>query len=246
MAIDAWPEMKQIPLSSHFLLVGLVACSAADPKPKVEVSTWGTMREVLRNGESHGRVQLVGFGSAASIGVGALADLAGEVTIVDGRILVARGRDATGADSFPNIRDAIDGDAAALLVSADVSAWDEIPIGACADYDQLEQVVAKHLRARGHDLTQPQPIRVRGRAPKLAIHVIAGACPIANPNGPKPRRFEGSVDSVELVGFYVEGAAGRFTHHNHSSHLHAVAGPRMGHLDDVALEDAVLFVPTGP
>jgi hypothetical protein len=48
---------------------------------------------------------------------------------------------------------------------------------------------------------------------------------------------------VELVGFFAEGAAGRLTHHGRRSHLHAVADEVMGHLDEVALERAVLLLP---
>ena len=50
--------------------------------------------------------------------------------------------------------------------------------------------------------------------------------------------------AVQLVGFFAEGAAGRLTHHTHRSHLHAVAGDVMGHLDEVALVHATLLLPS--
>ena len=100
---------------------------------------------------------------------------------------------------------------------------------------KLEIALAKGCRLNEH-----------GRLcfPRALIEdVIAGACPIANPDGPSPWRFAGPAEELSLFGFYVEGAAGVFTHHDRSSHLHAVADGRTGHLDEVDLTDAKLFVP---
>lgn len=226
------------------LLFVAASCAAPTLPTEAEVSTWGTMREVLREGQSGGRVALTTLAIKDAVGVGAMADLAGEVTVLDGRVLVAAGgdRDSEGA-SAPRVRDAVDGDSASLLVLASVPAWEEVPVGDCASYGELETAIAEQLGKRGIDLANPTPVRVRGRAQHLALHVIAGACPIANPSGPRPWRFSGPVEEVQLVGFYAEGAAGRLTHHDRSSHLHAVADEIMGHLDEVALEGAVLLLP---
>ncbi len=238
------------PVISNLAILLLVTASCAGPAPtlppEVEVSTWGTMREVLREGRIGGRVALTTLDTSTSVGVGAMADLAGEVTILDGRVLVAAGggrESGTEETATLLVREAVAGDSASLLVLANVPAWEEVPIGNCASYAELETIIAKQLRRRGSDLASPQPIRIRGRAQHLALHVIAGACPIANPSGPRPWRFSGSVEEVELAGFYAEESAGRLTHHNRSSHLHAVADQLMGHLDEVVLEDAVLLLP---
>lgn len=236
------------PVISPLAIFLLAAASCAGPTslPEVEVTTWGTMREVLREGRSDGRVALATIATSNAVGVGAMANLAGEVTILDGRVLVAAGggRESGREDTAtPRVREAVDGDFASLLVLANVPTWEEVPISDCATYAELETTIAKQLRKRGKDLTSPQAVRIRGRARHLALHVIAGACPVANPSGPRPWRFSGAVEEVELVGFYVEEAAGRLTHHNRRSHLHAVADQLMGHLDEVALEDAVLLLP---
>lgn len=227
--------------SLALLILLLVGAACAGTPPGTEVRSWGTMREVLRLGMTEGRVELGQLGERVSVGVGAMAGLEGEVTILDGRVLVARG--AQSAAAAPPVRDAAVGDSAALLVVAEVGAWEEVPLVDCGSYEVLEAAIAAQLRARSLDPTEPQPVRIRGRAAHLALHVIAGACPIADPGGPRPWRFAGPVGAVELVGFYVEGAAGRWTHHTRSSHLHAVAEGLMGHLDEVTLEDAVLYLP---
>lgn len=225
-------------LRTTALLLAIAAASCASA-PGAEVTTWGTLREVLREGHTEARVVLATVAGPNVIGVGALSELRGEVTVVDGRVLVA----VPGGEGAVTVREATGNDAAALLVLADVPAWIEIPVGACASYEELEATIAAHLERRGDDPSLPRPVRVRGRATHLTLHVIAGACPIANPSGPSPWVFSGPVNEVELLGIYVEGAAGVLTHHTHSSHLHAVADGLMGHLDEVTLEDAVLLLP---
>ena len=132
---------------------------------------------------------------------------------------------------------------ATLLVAADVGQWHDFELGSCDSYEILEERIASLLRARGRDLTKPTPVRITGVANRLQLHVINGACPIAQPSGPTPWRYDGPADNVQLVGFYVEGAAGRLTHHNHASHLHAVSDQAMGHLDEVSLSNAVVSLP---
>ncbi|MEZ5979662.1 MAG: acetolactate decarboxylase [Planctomycetota bacterium] len=230
------------------VLLGLVlapACggpglAAEDRAPVFRVESWGTMREALRDRHSEARVRLGGLASDGAIGVGALAGLAGEVTIANGSVWVARvdggARRTTEATAD---------DAATLLVRAEVASWREVPLPDLASYDALESAVAAALVREGFDPSEPTPVRVTGRATHLELHVIHGACPIAHPEGPPPWRFAGAVDRVELVGFHVEGAGGSLTHHGRRSHLHVLADGGTGHLDAVSLEDAVLYVPTG-
>lgn len=196
------------------------------------------MREVLREGRDHGRVEVVSVTHSDSVGVGALAGLEGEVTILDGHALVSR----LESDGI-TVRDARPGEQAALLVSARVKDWQELKLPDCEDYRALESCIRGSLIVNGFDPRSPTPVRIIGRAERLCVHVIAGACPIADPDGPAPWRFDGPADDVTLVGVYVEDAAGRLTHHNHVSHLHAHAGPVTGHLDEVELRDAKLFLP---
>lgn len=222
------------------LLIALAAAAfvTACQTGPIGLRSFGSMREVMREGHDQARVSLAQFGTKDTIGVGALANLFGEITIVDGQVLVA-----TVQNGVPTVRAATCGDSATLLLAEDVRDWQDFPVGACASYEQLEQRIAKLLRAHGHDVLSPTPVRVRGTVTRLQVHVIAGACPIATPAGPKPWRYDGPADNVQLIGFYVEGAAGKWTHHTHQSHLHAVSDQAMGHLDGVVLTDAIVSLP---
>ena len=225
--------MRRSPLSAWMLLL-VTACEAPGPSPSI----YGSMREVLREGRDHGRVELTSVTSPDSVGVGALAGLAGEVTIVDGRAMVSRLQ-----GERLRVREARRGEQAALLVTAQVPEWRAWPLLDVQDYAGLEAQVRDRLIEAGFDPCEPTPLRVTGRAERLQLHVIAGACPVATPDGSEPWRYDGPAEAVTLVGFYVEDAVGRLTHHTHSSHLHAHAAAATGHLDDVALCDARLFLP---
>lgn len=197
------------------------------------------MRHALREGHSEGRVALSTVGGGGAIGVGALAGLAGEVTILEGQVLVA-----TASEESECVITAAPADAeATLLVRADVPSWVAQPLSPCATYAALEDAVAARLAEAGLALDSPVPIRVRGRGDHVEYHVIAGSCPIAQPSGTPPWRYAGTIDSLELVGVFVRGAAGRLTHHDRSSHLHVVAEGHMGHLDEIQLSDAELLIP---
>lgn len=232
---------RVLTLAAVSFIVGCAGRSTStDPIPtSVSVRSWGSMRETLREGKSEARVELAGLAGGGAIGVGALAGLAGEVTIANGRAFVATvdGNECRVTDS-PD-----DGAAATLLVHARVTTWRVYPLPDCSTYGELESAISAELEKQGFDPTIPTPVRVRGRASHLEYHVIAGACPIADPTGTPPWRFSGALDEVELVGFFVDGAAGRFTHHDRRSHLHVLAPQRTGHLDAVSLSDAKLWLP---
>ena len=230
---------SSLPALLSALLLGAAGCDSVDTEvTRVELRTVGTMRHALRDGHSEGRADLAELGARGAIGVGALARLGGEVTILEDRVLVAS---ADGDDC--RVRQADAGDSATILLYAKVSSWQEHSLPDCASYAELEAAIAEVLVKLKKDPKQPIPVRIRGRAPRIDFHVIRGACPIANPTGPAPWRFAGKVDEVELVGFFVEGAAGRWTHHDRRSHLHAIAGERTGHLDEVSLTGVTLLVP---
>jgi len=212
-----------------------LGCTSTAP----EVKTWGSMREVLREGDDRGRVEVLEAVGRDSLAVGALAGLEGEITVVEGVAMVAIGESG-------ETRPARAGDKAALFVLADVPAWRSAPLPEGPhDLDSLESAIAAALERAGFDLGAPIPVRVRGLAHRVSCHVIAGACPIARPDGPAPRRLEQSDVEVELVGVFADGRAGELTHHTNRSHLHVIAEKMMGHLDAIELSSAVLLIPAG-
>ncbi len=200
------------------------------------------MREVLRDGQDDGRVQLLDFagGEGEWIGVGAMAGLKGEVTLAAKRVWISE----VGSDGA-TVRKAQAGDQAALLIAARVREWKVFPLGTLLSLDDLEARIAAILDEQGWPRNEPIPLRVIGQAYNLKLHVIDGACPIANPTGAPPFRATRS-GNVTLVGFFAEGSAGVITHHDRRTHLHAIftgAEPLAGHLDALSLDNALLSLP---
>jgi len=222
-----------------FCLLLLGSCAAPAADGRFAVRSWGTMAEVLRDGRSEGRVDLSAAARPGVLAVGALEGLMGEVTVVEGEVMVAEPAPQGGIA----LRPPAPGERAALLLLAHVTIWERVPLPDCANYTALEDAIAAALAARGHDASAPLPVRVRGRASSLQFHVLAGACPTAHPEGPPPRRYGATDAKVELVGFYAPDSAGVFTHHDRRSHLHAVVADAMGHLDEVALSEVLLLLP---
>ncbi|HVS19889.1 MAG TPA: hypothetical protein VMT18_14890 [Planctomycetota bacterium] len=227
------------------LLLALCTACSTPPREPWSVQYWGSMREVLREGRTEGRVELARALGPHSMAVGASAGLGAEITVDRGAVHLVEVVDAAASDGVRE-RAPRPGERAALLVCADVPAWSEQSLPPVADLDALEALVRAAACARGLDAAAPFPFRVEGRAARLEVHVLDRSCPIASPEGPPPWRFVGEDLDVALVGFHADDSAGVLTHHARASHTHAVLVGRglSGHLDEVALEaGARLFLP---
>jgi hypothetical protein len=206
---------------------------------------WGSMRSVLRDGRTEGRVELAEVLGRESVAVGALAGLAGEITVVAGTAHLAEVVDAESAQGL-RTWETTDGEQATLLIAAEVASWSEHRLPAVSDLAALGAEVRAVAEAAGIDVSEPFPFRVEGIANAARLHVMNHSCPIAHPDGPQPWRWTGESEPVRLVGFYAEGSGGVLTHHGEPTHTHAVLPARnvSGHLDDVSLRSgARLLLP---
>jgi alpha-acetolactate decarboxylase len=233
-------HLRTIPI----LLAALVSC-ASSPERVASLECWGEMRNVLREGNTEGRVRIEGVARPGTWGVGAMEGLEGEITIYDGNVVLA-----IVEDEQLTLREATKRDQATLLVLATVDEWRVLGIPEVRNAKDLEYALARALEATGFDPSiDPVPIRIEAEFPSIALHVLDHSCPIANPEGPPPWRYYGENVTGTLVGIYAEGQAGTLTHHGQNFHLHAVIRTEdgttvSGHMDEVALgTDAQLFLP---
>ncbi|MDP6479299.1 MAG: hypothetical protein QGI75_04580 [Phycisphaerales bacterium] len=207
------------------------------------------MRKVLSEGNTQPRVALAAVADQpGSIAVGALAGLAGEITIADGEVWVARSRGGRAVVSGPALADR---DHATLLTVAHVPQWTRITLADGASGAALAEAIAEAARSRGVDTSKPFPFIVEGQLTELEAHVIAGSCPIASPEGDSPWRFslQEPMDG-KLVGFYAEGMDGIMTHHGDATHAHVVferdGKTVTGHADHAGVAPgATVRVPAG-
>ncbi len=221
-----------------FVAAAAALAGCAAPSWDGNVSRWGTLREVLRDGDTHGRVRLDAVGAGSAVGIGALEDLKGEITILDGRIWISR-RNDRGVVATTSSAGA--GDKAAFLALADVRAWKSHPTGGPVDLPGLESRIDALAGGR-----ETVPFVIDGEAVEVDAHVLDGACPFAA--DPKrrgePVRFHSEKVGARVVGFYTTLPAGTLTHHGSRIHAHVVLedGSMMGHVDHV-LVDGTLRVP---
>jgi alpha-acetolactate decarboxylase len=229
--------------AASVILLLATACGTSTWNGRVE--TWGTMREVMRDGKTDARVSLGDVtSSSGAIGIGALEGLTGEIALVDGTWWIAR----VDGDRLECSKGVRRGDSATLLAVADVPRWWTVPIDhdvAAADFDAL---LARTARDMG--LWQPAwPFVVEGELVGVEAHVLRGECPFAGEVSAEHEPIRRSFANVRgrLVGFHAPGSGGELVHHGQASHVHVILEqpePFVGHVDAVGVAaGALLLVP---
>ncbi len=226
--------------------VALSGCATSGTK----VEQYGVMREVMRDGHTEARVCLSkAVARPHAYAVGALEGLAGEITIVDGDVWVARVVDGDVKMSGPLPASQ---DQATLLTLTHVDKWESIPVTMEVEGDALESYIEQTARALGIDTSQPFPFVIEGDAIRADLHVINGYCPIAtDPATMEAQPWEWSspkAGPAVLVGFYAAESGGVMTHHGTSVHMHGVINidgrTVAGHTDSaMVMPSAVLRLP---
>lgn len=182
----------------------------------------GAMRDVMRDGRTEARVRLRDLpAGSATVAVGALEGLSGEITAVDGEFWVTRVQDGQPRTTGPRLAGR---DAATLLTHAAVPGWRSRDIQAGGR--ELAQLVREEATRAGVDLDEPFPFVIETTTADLKVHVINGHCPMSGlpeTAGTTPWRWSGSTATdIRLVGFLARDRAGVMTHHGTDIHAHVV------------------------
>jgi len=169
----------------------------------------------------------------ATDAVGAVSGLRGEISVIEGKLIVSYGVDC-GA-SCP----AATSETATLLATASAQHWRAVAIDKDLDAKVTETFIRAQAKASGLDETKPFPFRINGAITDFVMHVNAAPNPRFKGHGSfdemavtgltKGPRLAGSV-----VGFYAPPALqGVITHMDDYFHSHYVDEQRstMAHLD---------------
>jgi len=175
--------------------------------------------------------------------VGALAGLAGEVTVIDGQWSISR----VSERSLVTSKEV--GGEATLLVWAVVDHWRSArPLSqAVDDIDELEALIEAQAEGRLSDIERPFPFRIRARAELIDGHVLRTPALAEVDHRNASVRVRREDEPVELVGFFSEKHGGVFTHQARRIHLHARLGDGHGiHVDALRLAaGAEVLLPAG-
>jgi hypothetical protein len=254
--------VQRIPTLLLLMMLALAACHGSpppSPPPVVAPSPpaasngfeqFGTMREVMHDGSTGGRIALAHVHERGCHAVGALAGLAGEVTVDDGVVYVERCPGGTPSlGTFPPDSPLPQDLQATLLSATRVAAWRDLPLADAVD----DAALTAALRAAVGEPPQPVPFRVEGTVAELTVHCVRGQSPTNVTDREKVpwTRATGQPIPVTLLGFYAPGREGELTHHGTALHVHAVLlleGRRTAaHVDQFRLQPgARLQIPAAP
>jgi alpha-acetolactate decarboxylase len=250
--------------------VVLVGCSKDDESPTSRRSSpakpisaklsagpavrwYGALRAIMHEGRTASAVKLAEvLPGPHAWGVGALADLNGELTVVDDEVWLARPMpDGSAAITRGQLGGADSEQGAALFVMANVAAWQEVAIVSDVSWEQLDSFLESELRTRRLLGDLPVALRIDGPVSMLRWHVVDGSklAPGADQAQHARTAVSGVVPEAEakLVGFFSMKHQGVLTHAGSHSHFHAVVLRPLvsGHVDGVELRPgARLFIAT--
>jgi hypothetical protein len=224
------------------------APAVAGPQGPFAVRSFGAFRAMIAAQDYRPKVALGDVKEdGATEAVGAVADLRGEITMIDGRFVVSYG--AGCGDCPPPHRER-----ATLLASGRVAEWAE-PVALPGDLSgkALEAFIVGQARAAGLDLHKPFPLRLKGTLTDAVMHVLAAPNPGFTGHGsahPMARQDEIKAAAIagEVVGFYAPPSlAGVITHPGDAFHLHWVdeTRSRTAHIDSFGMaKGALLSLPS--
>ena len=228
-------------LLCSLLLAGCAGGGEPAPTPwDGIVHVHGSLRGMMHEGKTGAEVRLGTLLPDSTLyAVGALADLAGEVTVLGGTAWLSH---PAGRDSARTEAVAVSDAGACLLVTARVGSWQALTTTAPIAFEALDDSIASLAAAAGMDLETRFPFLLEGTFEDLEWHVIDGARLTGNETSHLDH-LAAAVQSrrartpARLVGFYSRHDERVFTHMGSSTHIHCVLEQPLaaGHVDHVTV-----------
>lgn len=245
----AWLALGMSPVFAQHGVQG-AADATAGANPNVQAH--GSFRRMFHRKEFSAQVALKdalkdAVSGAGIYGLGALADLAGEITIHDGAVFISHGKRMDGLIDQRQAGEA----QATLLATARVEKWREVAIPGAMKQAELQAFVVAQARAAGLDTRAAFPFLIRGDIENYRWHVIAEPNPHFGGHGgnaPIARQFAaaGKRMAAEVVGFYSgDRLEGVISHPGEKFHEHLLDPARTltGHLDAYDIASGALLLP---
>ncbi|MDH3628715.1 MAG: hypothetical protein OES25_13800 [Acidobacteriota bacterium] len=215
--------------------------SPGEPTPwNGDVQTYGALRGMFHEDQTGEMVALSSLLPDTELyAVGALADLAGEVTVIGGEAYLSYPDEAGGTRTEQTRQSDV---GATLLVVTAVPSWRDVVTEHAIPFDELDDAIAKLATVSGMDLDGRIPFLLEGTFDDLQWHVIDGSRLISGGSSHKDHQAASVIErrdraSATLVGFYSSSDQGVFTHMGSKTHIHCVLDEPLssGHVDGVVI-----------
>ena len=193
---------------------------AATTEQPFGFKAYGIFRRMIQQQNYEPAVALKDAANATDA-VGALSGLRGEVSIIDGKLIVSYGLDC--GTNCPSTAS----ESATLLATAAAKHWRTVAIAKDLDAKALESFIREQAKAAGLD-DKPFPFRIKGTVTDFVMHVNAAPNPRFNGHGSfDEMAVTGLAKGPKLagwvVGFYAPPALqGVITHMGDYFHAHYV------------------------
>lgn len=202
--------------------------------PEVKVS--GAMKNVMMNGDLSAHLDIDTLNKAHLYGLGPVADLEGEIMILNGKVFTTEKDD----NRLLNRQDKVS--KAALLVYSNVEKWKAISITTTINsYTELEKLVETTAKKNGYDAELPFAFKINAVPAKTTYHVIDWKKGVKHTiDNHKQFAYTGeTVNSpVTMLGFFSKHHQSIFTHHTTFMHVHLLDDKTktVGHLDELQIK----------
>ena len=205
------------------------------------VESWGEFRRMMMTGDFSPKVRLGDvMAKHPTTGVGAISDARGEISVLDGKLIVSYGKPGAQPDA-PS-------DTAALLAVASAGNWQTVTVERDIPPSDIEIYIAATAKAHGIDPEKSFPFQVRGTLNSYIMHI--NAAPTGGPHGmglPMAIRVvrQGDYLDGQVAGLYVSpDLVGVATHGGERTHAHwiSVDGGSTAHLDQWGLKSGTALL----
>ena len=226
------------------LTILITSCdSKVNETNKTVVKYSGALRTIM-SGNIQSTISLDSLSNKKNLyALGAYEDLKGEIQIFNGKP-----SNSFVVDSSLQIKDTYNLKAA-LLVYAEIEAWNEFNIDNITTKEDLEKTIFETAKANGINTEVPFPFLLKGTAVSIDWHVInwIDGDKVHNHKKHKESGLNGILKNktVEVLGFYSTKHKAIFTHHTTNMHMHfkTVENSLAGHIDDIRLNTMILSLP---
>lgn len=229
------------------LATGILSCNSINKEPKLEetysdIVIVGAMKNVMWKGELSSSIKLDTISDKKGLyGLGPESYLTGELLINDGKSYVSK----VASDSTMVVEKRFDV-SAPFFVYANVNEWEEIELPSnIKTIQDLEELVDE----RTIEFKRPFAFKLIGNVSKAIIHIqnLPNGTTVSSPE----EAHQGQVNYIlknvasEIIGFFSTEHKGIFTHHDSNIHMHLITKDesKMGHLDELEIENMKLYLP---